>query len=457
MDKKIFLSENEMPQRWYNIMHDLPEKPAPPLHPAELRPLQPDDLKPLFPMELIKQEVSDQEYIEIPADVLDIYRLWRPTPLVRAENFEKAIDTKCRLYYKNESVSPPGSHKPNTAVAQAYYNYKEGIDTITTETGAGQWGSALAFACNFFKLNCKVFMVKVSYYQKPYRKSMMKVWNAEINPSPSNLTDFGKKVLKENPDSPGSLGIAISEAIEVAVKNANAHYSLGSVLNHVLIHQTIIGEEAISQMKIAGDFPDVVIGCVGGGSNFAGISFPFIREKIKGKNLRAIAAEPTSCPTLTRGEYMYDFGDTAQMTPLLLMHTLGHDFIPPKIHAGGLRYHGMAPMLSHMKKLGLIEARAYPQLEVFDAAVKFARSEGIIPAPETSHAIKCVIDVAKEADKNGKPLTILFNFSGHGHFDMAAYDEYFEGKLENYYFNLKEAEKCITVLKEINEKIKSKI
>ena len=453
MEKKITLSEAELPQRWYNIISDLPEKPAPPVHPIELRPVKPDDLKPLFPMALIEQEMSDKRYIEIPVDVLDIYRIWRPTPLIRAKKLEEAIETKCKIYYKNEGVSPPGSHKPNTAVAQAYYNYKEGIETVTTETGAGQWGSALSFACNFFGLNCKVFMVKVSYQQKPYRKSMMKVWGAEVHSSPSEETEIGRRILSESPDNPGSLGIAISEAIEVAVKDEKAHYSLGSVLNHVLLHQTIIGEEAIKQMEIAGDYPDVVIGCVGGGSNFAGIVFPFIREKLKGKEIEAIAVEPTSCPTLTKGEYLYDFGDIGKMTPLLLMHTLGHNFIPPKIHAGGLRYHGMAPLLSHLVKNGLIKARAYPQLEVFEAAVTFAKSEGIIPAPETSHAIRCVVDVAKEADREGKPKTILFNFSGHGHFDMTAYEQYFEGNLEDYFFDMRDAKKNIEELREINRNI----
>ena len=431
--RKIYLEESEMPHKWYNIQADMPNKMLPPLHPGTKQPLGPDDLAPLFPMELIKQEVSQEKWIDIPEEVMDIYRIWRPSPLIRARNFEKLLDAPVRIYYKNESVSPAGSHKPNTAVPQAYYNYKEGVKKITTETGAGQWGSALSFATQFFDIDLQVFMVKVSYNQKPYRKSMVNTWGGKIVASPSTLTEAGRKVLEQDPDSPGSLGIAISEAVEMAAKDPDTKYSLGSVLNHVLLHQTIIGEEAIKQFYKTNDFPDVVIGCFGGGSNFAGISFPFIRLNLtQGKKTRLVAVEPESCPKLTRGVFHYDFGDTMGMTPLLPMFTLGHNFMPPKIHAGGLRYHGAGPIVSQLLKDKLIEAAAVHQLESFEAGVKFARSEGIIPAPESTHAIAQVIKEANKAREEGKAKTILFNLSGHGLVDMASYDQYFAGNLHDY-------------------------
>lgn len=431
--RKINLDERQMPTSWYNIMADMPNKPQPMLHPATKQPVKLEDMTPLFPVELLKQEMSTERWIEIPEEVQDIYRVWRPTPLHRALNLEKALDTPARIYFKNESVSPAGSHKPNTAVAQAYYNYKEGVKRLTTETGAGQWGSALAYACDIFGLELQVFMVRVSYEQKPYRKMMMNTWNANVVPSPSPLTEAGRKILAEHPDSPGSLGIAISEAVEMAVKDPNTRYSLGSVLNHVLLHQTIIGQEAIKQMEMAGDFPDVVIGCFGGGSNFAGISFPFLRLKLtEGKKLRAIAVEPASCPKLTRGTFAYDFGDTVGMTPLIPMYTLGHNFIPAKIHAGGLRYHGAGAIVSQLLKDQIIEAVSIPQLETFEAGVLFARTEGIIPAPESTHAIAAAIREARMAKEEGVAKTILFNLSGHGIIDLSAYDQYFSGKLENY-------------------------
>ena len=431
--RKIYLEESEMPHKWYNIQADMPNKMLPPLHPGTKQPLGPDDLAPLFPQELIKQEMSMEKWIEIPEEVQDIYRIWRPSPLVRARNFEELLDAPVRIYYKNESVSPAGSHKPNTAVAQAYYNYKEGVKRITTETGAGQWGSALSFATQFFDIDLQVFMVKVSYYQKPYRKSMVNTWGGKIVPSPSTMTEVGRKILEQDPDSPGSLGIAISEAVEMAAKDPDTKYALGSVLNHVLLHQTIIGEESIKQFYKTNDFPDIVIGCFGGGSNFAGISFPFIRLNLtQGKKTRLIAVEPESCPKLTRGVFHYDFGDTMGMTPLLPMFTLGHNFMPPKIHAGGLRYHGAGPIVSQLLKDKLIEAKAVHQLESFEAGVKFARSEGIIPAPESTHAIAQVIREANRAREEGKTKTILFNLSGHGLVDMASYDQYFAGNLQDY-------------------------
>lgn len=431
--KKFLLNEREMPQQWYNIQADMPNQAMPPLHPATKEVVGPDDLAPLFPMALIEQEMSRQQYIDIPGEVMDIYRIWRPTPLVRAYEFEKLLGTPARIYYKNESVSPAGSHKPNTAVPQAYYNYKEGVKKITTETGAGQWGSALAFATKFFDIDLEVFMVKVSFEQKPYRQFMMNTWGAEVHPSPSMLTEAGRRILAENPDSPGSLGIAISEAIEAAVKDGSTRYSLGSVLNHVLLHQTIIGEESLKQFEKADDYPDVVIGCFGGGSNFAGISFPFIRKNLlDGKNSRIIAVEPTSCPKLTRGKFTYDFGDTAGMTPLIPMYTLGHSFIPPSIHAGGLRYHGAGPIISQLLKDRLIEASAINQTACFEAGVAFARTEGIIPAPETTHAIAQVVHEARMAREEGKAKTIVFNLSGHGLVDLASYDKYFSGQLRDY-------------------------
>ncbi|MGM0366155.1 MAG: TrpB-like pyridoxal phosphate-dependent enzyme [Actinomycetota bacterium] len=431
-DKKIMLSESEMPRQWYNINSDLPRPLDPPLHPKTGKPLTPEDLSVMFPMELIKQEVSTDRFIDIPEQLLDIYSMWRPTPLVRAERLEEYLGTPAKIFYKNESVSPPGSHKPNTAVAQAYYNKKEGINRLTTETGAGQWGSALAFACNMLGLELTVYMVRVSYDQKPYRKVMMQVWGANVFPSPSENTQSGKNILAQNPDSPGSLGIAISEAVEEAVKDENTHYSLGSVLNHVLLHQTVIGLETKKQFEKAGLYPDILIGCVGGGSNFAGFAFPFIPDKLGGKDMRIIAVEPIACPTLTKGPFAYDYGDTAKMAPIAKMYTLGHDFIPAPIHSGGLRYHGMAPQVSLLYNEKIIEALALPQNPVFEAALAFAKTEGIIPAPETAHAIKAVIDEALKCKESGEEKTIAFNFSGHGHFDLSAYQNYLAGNLEDY-------------------------
>lgn len=431
-DRNIYLLEKEMPQHWYNIALDLPRPLEPPLNPATLEPLGPADLAPLFPMELIKQEVSQERYIEIPDDVRRIYNLWRPTPLRRAKRLEEALGTPARIYFKDESVSPPGSHKPNTAVAQAYYNKVEGVRRLATETGAGQWGSALAFACNLFDIECTVYMVRVSYEQKPYRRSLMHVWGADVYPSPSDRTQAGKKIREMDPETTGSLGIAISEAVEDAATHDDTKYSLGSVLNHVLLHQTIIGLEAKKQLEIAGEKADVVIGCVGGGSNFAGISFPFVPDKLKGEDIEIIAVEPTACPTLTKGVYRYDFGDTAKLTPLVKMYTLGHGFVPPGIHAGGLRYHGDAPLVCLLVDEGVISARAYHQNPVFEAAVLFARTEGTIPAPETAHAIKAVVDEALRCKETSEEKCILFNFSGHGHFDLAAYDQYLDGKLEDF-------------------------
>jgi len=444
---KIVLGEDEIPTHWYNVASDLPKPPAPVLHPGTGQPIGPADLAPLFPMALIGQEVSQDRTIEIPDEVRDVYRLWRPTPLFRARRLERALDTPAHIYYKYEGVSPAGSHKPNTAVAQAYYNKAEGIRRLTTETGAGQWGSALAFACTLFGLECTVYMVRASYEQKPYRRSMIQTYGAEVFPSPSNRTQSGQKVLGDNPDSPGSLGIAISEAVEDAATHDDAHYSLGSVLNHVLLHQTVIGQESLKQMDLAGEYPDVVIGCVGGGSNFAGLAFPFVGEKLRqGRKTRIVAVEPEACPSLTRGSYAYDFGDTVGLTPLVKMHTLGHGFVPPSIHAGGLRYHGAAPLLSLLLDEGIISATAYGQNAVFDAALQFARSEGIVPAPESSHAIHGALRAAKEADEAGAERTILFNLSGHGHFDMAAYDNYFSGKLTDLELDESEIERALRAL-----------
>jgi tryptophan synthase beta chain len=428
---KFLLDESHLPRRWYNVVADMPSPPQPVLHPGTGQPVGPDDLKPLFPMELIGQEVSQESEIPIPEEVLEIYSLWRPTPLHRARRLERALGTRSRIFYKYEGVSPAGSHKPNTAVAQAYYNVKEGRSRLATETGAGQWGSALAFACKLMGLECKVYMVRISYEQKPNRRSLIQAWGATIVPSPSEETQCGRAVLEEHPDSPGSLGIAISEAVEDAAGRDDSAYSLGSVLNHVLLHQTVIGQEALAQMEQAGAFPDVVIGCVGGGSNFAGLAFPFIREKIAGRGIDVLACEPAACPTLTRGLYAYDFGDTSKLTPLVAMHTLGHDFIPAPIHAGGLRYHGVAPLISQLMRDGLIRAEAYLQNDVFASAVQFAGTEGIIPAPEAAHAIHGALQVAQAADEAGEERTILFNLSGHGHFDMGAYDKYFAGELED--------------------------
>ncbi len=431
---KYLLSEDETPRSWYNIMPDLPKPPAPILHPGTKQPVTPDDLAPLFPMALIMQEVSTEPSIEIPEPIRQVYMQWRPTPLFRARRLEKALDTPARIYYKYEGVSPVGSHKPNTAVAQVYYNKQEGVKKISTETGAGQWGSALAMAGAFFGVDIEIFMVKVSYQQKPYRRNMMEVYGSTVHASPTNLTDAGRSILAQDPNNMGSLGIAISEAVEVAAKSGGSiKYSLGSVLNHVLLHQTIIGEEALLQMAKADDYPDVVVGCVGGGSNFAGLAFPFIGEaRKKGLKTRFLAAEPMACPSLTKGVYAYDFGDTIGMTPLIKMHTLGHDFMPPGIHSGGLRYHGMAPLMSLLHNEGIVEAQAFHQLSVFEAAVQFARAEGIIPAPEAAHAIRAIINEALQAKEAGEERVILFNLCGHGHFDMAAYDAYFAGKLQDY-------------------------
>jgi tryptophan synthase beta chain len=430
MSKKIHLTEAEIPTHWYNIMADMPNKPLPPLHPGTKEPIGPEMLMPLFPMELIKQEVSGDKYVEIPDEVRDIYKIWRPTPMFRAYQLEKALDTPAKIYYKYEGVSPAGSHKPNTAVPQAYYNKMEGVKRITTETGAGQWGSALSFACQMFGIECEVFMVKVSYEGKPYRKIMMNTWGAQVFSSPTNLTEAGRKILSQDPNSPGSLGIAISEAVERALMDDSTKYALGSVLNHVLMHQTIIGEESIKQLEKAGDFPDVVVAPFGGGSNFAGISFPFLRYKLEGKrDIRCVAVEPASCPKLTRGVFRYDLGDTVGMTPLIPMYTLGHNFVPAPIHAGGLRYHGAGAIVSQLLKDNIIEAAAIKQLECFEAGLTFAKTEGIIPAPEATHAIAQVIREAQQAKEEGKSKTILFNLCGHGHFDMASYEQFMSGKL----------------------------
>jgi tryptophan synthase beta chain len=429
---KYLLSEEQIPKAWYNIMADLPSPPPPPLHPGTLQPLGPDDLAPLFPMALIMQEVSTDREIEIPGPVREIYKQWRPSPLYRARRLEKVLDTPAKIYYKYEGVSPAGSHKPNTAVAQAFYNRDAGIRKISTETGAGQWGSALAFAGTLFGIEVQVFMVKVSYQQKPYRRALMETYGARCIASPSMETNVGRAILAKTPDSTGSLGIAISEAVEVAATHDDTKYALGSVLNHVLLHQTVVGQEAMKQMEMAGDDPDVIIACTGGGSNFAGIVFPFLGAQLRGgKRRRIVAIEPAACPSLTKGKYAYDFGDTGHLTPLVRMHTLGSTFIPPAVHAGGLRYHGMAPLVSHIKELGLIEARAYKQVEVFEAGVKFARAEGIVPAPEANHAVKGAIDEALKCKAEGKARTILFNLCGHGHFDMQAYTDYFAGKLSD--------------------------
>jgi tryptophan synthase beta chain len=431
-DTKITLPESEIPTHFYNIQADLPTPLPPPLHPGTKEPIGPEDLAPIFPMEIIRQEVSLERMIEIPDEVRDIYRLYRPSPVFRARALEEALDTPARIYYKSEHVSPVGSHKLNTALMQAYINKKEGVKRLATETGAGQWGSALACACKLMGLECMVYMVRVSYDQKPYRRIMMKTYGADVVASPSTLTEAGRAALAEDPNSPGSLGLAISEAVEDAVKRDDTRYSLGSVLNHVLLHQSIIGQEAIKQMEIAGEYPDIVIGCHGGGSNFAGLVFPFLREKITGvhKNLRAIAVEPSSCASLTKGKREYDFGDVAGNTPLLMMHTLGHRFIPPPVHAGGLRYHGSAPLVSHVLASNLIEAEAYPQGEVFASALKFAQCEGTIPAPESAHAIHSTILHALKARESGEKKVILFCLSGHGHFDLSSYESYLNGTMD---------------------------
>jgi len=429
---KFLLADTQIPQTWLNILPSLPVPMDPPLHPGTLQPLTPADLQPIFPMSLIMQEFAPQPEIDIPGEVLDIYRLWRPTPLYRARKLEKALDTPAHIYYKYEGTSPAGSHKPNTSVPQAFYNKQAGIKRLATETGAGQWGSALALACKLFGMECTVYMVKISYDQKPYRRLMMNTWGAEVFASPSDKTNSGRQILAAHPDSPGSLGIAISEAVEDASSRSDTNYSLGSVLNHVILHQTVIGVEAKQQMNMAGEYPDVVIGCFGGGSNFGGIAVPYAVDKIKGTQIRLQAVEPLACPSLTKGVFAYDFGDTAKLTPLVKMYTLGHDFVPPGIHAGGLRYHGASPLMSHLVKLGLVEARAVPQLPVFEAAVAFAQTEGIIPAPESAHAIRAAMDEALQAKEEGRSRVILFGLSGHGNFDMGSYDAYFSGRLQDY-------------------------
>ncbi|HBX70489.1 MAG TPA: TrpB-like pyridoxal phosphate-dependent enzyme [Chloroflexi bacterium] len=431
---KFLLNESDLPKTWYNINADMPVPPAPILHPQTMKPVTPEFLSVLFPMELIMQEVSTERYIDIPEEVREIYKLWRPTPLIRAHRLEKVLGTPAHIYFKHEGTSPSGSHKPNTAIAQAFYNKAEGVKALTTETGAGQWGSALSMACNMFGMSLEVYMVKVSYHQKPYRRVLMETFGAEVFASPTDRTNYGRSILAQTPDSPGSLGIAISEAVEVAATSeGKKKYSLGSVLNHVLMHQTVIGEEALKQMDLAGEYPDVVIGCVGGGSNFAGIAYPFLRENIlNGRNTRFVAVEPTATPTLTRGPYAFDYGDTAKMAPIVKMFTLGHDFVPPPIHAGGLRYHGMAPSICALYDAGFLEARAVPQLATFEAAITFAKAEGIIPAPETAHAVRAAIDEALDAKEKGEERVIVFNLSGHGHFDLAAYQAYLSNQLEDF-------------------------
>ncbi len=449
---KYLLDESKLPEAWYNINADMPVAPQPVLHPGTLEPVTPDFLSVLFPMSLIMQEMSPEQYIEIPEPVREIYKLWRPTPLFRARRLEKALDTPAHIYYKYEGVSPVGSHKPNTSVAQAFYNKEAGTQALTTETGAGQWGSALAMACNFFDLDLEIYMVKVSYQQKPYRRMVMHTYGAEVYASPSDRTEYGRSVLAQDPDSPGSLGIAISEAVEAAATSGGKKkYSLGSVLNHVLLHQTVIGQEALAQMEMAGEYPDVIIGCAGGGSNFAGFAFPFLRENFRnGMNTKVIAAEPASCPTLTRGQYTFDFGDTAAMAPIVKMHTLGHTFVPPAIHAGGLRYHGMSPQVSALVENGDVEARAVHQLATFEGAVQFARAEGIIPAPESAHAVRVAIDEALRCKESGEKKVIAFNLSGHGHFDMAAYEAYFNGELEDYEYPEEDIAEAMSHLPEVS-------
>ncbi len=448
---RFLLGESDLPKFWYNVMADSPVPPAPVLHPQTLEPVTPDFLSALFPMSLIMQEVSQERFIEIPEEVREIYKLWRPTPLIRARRLEKMLDTPAHIYFKNESVSPSGSHKPNTAVAQAFYNKAAGTKALTTETGAGQWGSALALACNFFDLDLEVYMVKVSYHQKPYRRILMETYGAQVFASPTDRTQFGRSILERDPENPGSLGIAISEAVEVAATSGGAKkYSLGSVLNHVLLHQTVIGEEALKQMDLAGEYPDVVIGCVGGGSNFAGIAYPFLRENLRnGQRTRLLAVEPTAAPSLTRGIYAFDYGDTAKMAPIVKMHTLGHDFVPPAIHAGGLRYHGMAPSLCALYDAGLIEAVAVKQKATFEAAVMFARAEGIVPAPESAHAVRAAIDEALDAKEKGERRVILFNLSGHGHFDLSAYDAYLHGELEDYDYPAEAVQRAMQTLPKV--------
>lgn len=449
-ERNITLPLKEMPRQWYNIQADLPTPLDPPLHPGTKQPIGPDDLKPIFPMGLIMQEVSQERFIDIPEEVMEIYSLWRPSPLYRAYNLEQHLGTPAKIYYKNEGVSPTGSHKPNTAVPQAYYNKQEGKKRLATETGAGQWGCSLAMACNYFDLECEVYMVKVSYGQKPYRRSMMEMWGAKVNASPSNLTKSGRDILAADPESMGSLGIAISEAVEDAAGREDSNYSLGSVLNHVMLHQTIIGQEAKKQLALVGEYPDYVIGCSGGGSNFAGIALPFVHDNLReDKQVRCIGVEPAACPSFTKGKFTYDFGDVAGLTPLLKMYTLGHNFMPPGIHAGGLRYHGQSPILSRLYHDQLIEARAVGQVGAFEAALTFVRTEGIVPAPESSHAIKGAIDIALECKESGEEKTILFNLSGHGHFDMTAYDDYLAGKIKDVDYPQEMIDQSIARLSEL--------
>ena len=448
-ETKVTLPDREIPKQWYNIMADMPNLPKPPLHPGTKQPVGPDDLTPIFPMALIEQEVTTERWIDIPEEVLNIYALWRPSPLYRAHRLEAALGTPAKIYYKYEGVSPAGSHKPNTSIPQAYYNKAAGMKRIATETGAGQWGSSMALAGAMFGLDVTVYMVRVSYDQKPYRRISMETWGATVHPSPSTVTNSGRKMLEADPDCSGSLGMAISEAVEDAATHADTNYALGSVLNHVLLHQTVIGLEAKKQFELVGDYPDIVIGCCGGGSNLGGVSFPFLRDKINGKEVRVIAVEPTSCPTLTKGEFRYDFGDTAGLTPLMMMYTLGHDFMPPGIHAGGLRYHADSPLVCQLYHDKLIEAVAYGQTGVFEAAIKFAKTEGIIPAPESSHAIKGAIDEALKAKEEGKEKTIFFNLSGHGYLDMTAYADFLAGKIQDYAYpdeKIREALKNLPVI-----------
>ena len=444
--KKVLMNEEELPKKWYNVLPDLPEPVDPPLNPVTKKPIKPEELEVIFAKECVEQEMTQKHFIEIPEELRKAYAMWRPTPLVRAYNLEKAIGTKAKIFYKNESVSPPGSHKPNTAVAQAYYNKREGIKRLVTETGAGQWGSALSFAGAQFGMDVKVYMVKASFEQKPYRKLLMEAWGGKCYPSPTDMTEIGRKIRKEYPNTTGSLGIAISEAVEEAATHPDVKYAIGSVSNHVLLHQTIIGLEVEQQLAKAGVNPTIMIGCVGGGSNFGGFMLPFLPHKLDGEKIRFIAVEPKACPTFTKGKFRYDYGDTGKVTPLFKMYTLGSSFIPPAIHAGGLRYHGDSPILSSLVKQGIVEAQAYHQREVFEAGVLFARTEGILPAPETNHAIKAVIEEAKKASKDD---VIVFNFSGHGHFDLSAYDDYFQGKLKDYEYPEEEIERAIAKLPKI--------
>ncbi|HPX60595.1 MAG TPA: TrpB-like pyridoxal phosphate-dependent enzyme [Deltaproteobacteria bacterium] len=450
MQTKILLSEDQIPNQWYNIIPDMPGPLAPVINPQTLKPIAPEDMLPIFPMSLIEQEMSNQRWIDIPDRVREIYKIWRPTPMFRAHRLEQALGTPAKIYYKYEGVSPAGSHKPNSAIPQAYYNKEAGIRRLATETGAGQWGASLSLACSMFGLECTIYMVKVSYTQKPYRKSMMQLWGASVIPSPSEFTNAGRSILAHDPDNMGSLGIAISEAVEDAATHADTNYALGSVLNHVCLHQTVIGQEAREQMKITGDYPDVVIACCGGGSNFAGLAFPFIADRASGKEVRCLAVEPASCPSLTKGVYAFDYGDTAKLSPIAKMYTLGHDFMPPGIHAGGLRYHGESPLISQLYHAGQIEAKAYKQNACFEGAVLFAKHEGIVPAPESSHAVRAAIDEAVLAKEEGKERTILFGLSGHGQLDMGAYDSFLSGNLEDFEYSSEMVQQSLEHLPKIN-------